>query len=115
MAIQKVEEIGGSVVCKYYGKIALRYLLMPHKFLDRQIPRNPIPKGHLLAYYLNPEKRGYLAVTEEGRMRLAQSGLSRAHLNKEGKVVLRPEEESESKEGQGKEELEERHTTDELS
>ena len=109
--------MGGSVVCKYYGKIALRYLLEPHKFFDRQIPRNPIPKGHLLAYYLNPDKKGYLAVTEEGRKRLAQSGLSRAHLNREGKVVLRPrEEESQSKDGRGKEGSEgERHITEELS
>lgn len=90
MAISKVEELGGSVVCKYYGKLALRYLLKPHKFYDRLIPRNPIPRGHLLAYYLNAEKRGYLAVTEEGRTRLAQAGLSRAYLNKEGRVVLRP-------------------------
>ena len=75
MAISKVEELGGSVVCKYYGKLALRYLLKPHKFYDRLIPRNPIPRGHLLAYYLNAEKRGYLAVTEElGRFQqLAQA------------------------------------------
>ena len=108
LAIKTVEKNGGSVVCKHYGKVALRYLLMPYKFLDRQIPRNPIPRGHLLAYYLNPEKRGYLAVTEEGRKRLAQSGLSRAYLNKEGKVVLRP---LEKEEGQDTE----RNTAGELS
>ena len=89
LAIDKVEELGGSVVCKYYGKLALRYLLHPHKFYDRLIPRNTLPRGHLLAYYLNPAKRGYLAMTEEGRMRMAAAGLSRAYLNKEGRVVLR--------------------------
>ena len=38
----------------------------------------------------------------------------RLAVNKEGKAVLRSEEESQSKEGQGKE-SEERHTTYELS
>ena len=100
MAIDKVEELGGSVVCKYYGKLALRYLMNPHKFYDRLKPRNPLPRGHLLAYYLNADKRGYLAVTEEGRMRLAAAGLSRAYLNKEGRVVLRRIAEEEKEENQ---------------
>ncbi|KAI6660381.1 39S ribosomal protein L15, mitochondrial-like [Oopsacas minuta] len=88
-AISKIEEVGGSVVCKFYGRQALRYLMKPHKFYDRLIPRNPVPRGHLLAYYMNKDKRGYLAVTEEGRARLVEAGLSRAYLNKEGRVVLR--------------------------
>eukprot|EP00038_Savillea_parva_P022755 m.38534 g.38534 ORF g.38534 m.38534 type:complete len:282 (-) comp5671_c0_seq1:55-900(-) len=62
-AIEAVEAAGGTITCKYYGKINLRALLMPHKF--RSIPRIPLPPPKRQGWYLRPENRGVLATVTE--------------------------------------------------
>lgn len=58
-AIEAVERAGGSITTMYHDRIALRLLLKPHKFELKPRPAYPPPR--LMARYMDPEKRGYLA------------------------------------------------------
>ncbi|KAJ1787727.1 YmL10 [Coemansia sp. RSA 2399] len=59
-AIQRIEELGGKVVCVYHNKLALRALLHPEKFAV--LPKSAQPTNtKLRRFYANPEKRGFLA------------------------------------------------------
>ncbi|KAJ2556465.1 hypothetical protein EV175_001986 [Coemansia sp. RSA 1933] len=59
-AIQRIEELGGKVVCVYHNKLALRALLHPEKFAI--LPKSAQPTAvKLRKFYENPEKRGFLA------------------------------------------------------
>ena len=40
-----------------------------------------------MAYYLNPDNRGYL-LTEEGQKRLAEGGMKGAYLHPDGRVAI---------------------------
>eukprot|EP00035_Acanthoeca_spectabilis_P007456 m.136816 g.136816 ORF g.136816 m.136816 type:complete len:275 (+) comp13962_c1_seq1:37-861(+) len=61
-AIESVEAAGGTIACKYYGRLNLRALLMPHKFAT--IPRIPLPTPKKQKWYLQPENRGVLRNVE---------------------------------------------------
>ncbi|KAJ1726277.1 YmL10 [Coemansia sp. Benny D160-2] len=59
-AIQRIEELGGKVVCVYHNRLALRALLHPEKFAV--LPKSAHPTAaKLRRFYEDPEKRGFLA------------------------------------------------------
>ncbi|KAI7821447.1 ribosomal protein L18e/L15P [Kickxella alabastrina] len=60
MAIKRVEEIGGKVVCVYHNKLAMRALLHPEKFAV--LPKSAMPATtKMKRLYADPERRGFLA------------------------------------------------------
>ena len=69
-AIDIVEANGGEISTSYYNKVGLRAHLKPEKYDDCVgLPHRALPKKKLMAYYLNPENRGYL-LKEKGKERL---------------------------------------------
>lgn len=62
VAIEQIENMGGSILCKYYTANTLRALVKPHKYEGKLIPRDatPISKRELI-WYSNAANRGYLA------------------------------------------------------
>lgn len=87
-AIKSVEKHGGSIVTAHYNRLGLQVLLKPWKFAGRPLPRRALPKKKLMAYYLNPENRGYLAVTEEGKARMKEGGIEGAYCGPDGRVHI---------------------------
>jgi hypothetical protein len=47
IARQLVENNGGSLNAVYYNRLALRALLVPHRYTTRLIPRNSVPPPKL--------------------------------------------------------------------
>jgi large subunit ribosomal protein L15 len=62
-AIAAVEAAGGTIACKYYNKLGLRALMLPHKF--DYIPRIPLPIPRVRKWYENPKNRGVLTKVDE--------------------------------------------------
>ncbi|KAI0239207.1 YmL10 [Massospora cicadina] len=72
-AIEHIEKLGGKITTVYYNKLGIRALTCPEKFFKipkfaRPMRKKDIGKipsfSHIdcpLAYYTNPENRGYLA------------------------------------------------------
>lgn len=87
-AITAVEGRGGSIVTAHYNQLGLRVLLKPEAFAGRPLPRRALPNKKLMPYYLNPENRGYLAVTEAGKQRMKEAGISGAYLGPDGRVHI---------------------------
>ncbi|KAJ1982275.1 YmL10 [Dimargaris xerosporica] len=59
-AMAAIEKCGGKITCVYHNRLALRALLYPHKFT--KIPKFAKPTDlEVLAWYSNPNNRGYLA------------------------------------------------------
>jgi large subunit ribosomal protein L15 len=83
-AIETIQKVGGQITTAHYNSLGLRVLLKPWRFEDRLRPRRALPNKKLMAYYLNPENRGYLVVTEEGRERLRDGGMEGAYLGDDG-------------------------------
>ncbi|KAF9163232.1 YmL10 [Actinomortierella ambigua] len=59
-AIKAIEACGGSITAVYYNKLGLRALTKPHKFEELPKFARPMKKKDI-AFYTNPENRGYLA------------------------------------------------------
>jgi large subunit ribosomal protein L15 len=59
-AIEAVEAAGGSVTCVHLNRLALRALLKPHTF-EGPLPRRARPPPRLMPFYLDFDRRGYLA------------------------------------------------------
>jgi len=60
-AIAAVEARGGAVTARYYNRLGLRALLKPDKFEAKGVPKRAAPPPKLMPFYLDPERRGYLA------------------------------------------------------
>lgn len=58
-AIKTVEAAGGTVTCTHFNTLALRALLKPYKF--DLLPQRARPNPHLMQYYLDKAKSGYLS------------------------------------------------------
>ncbi|KAJ2726648.1 YmL10 [Coemansia sp. Benny D115] len=59
-AIERIESIGGKVVCVYHNKLAMRALLHPEKFAV--LPKSAMPTANKLKkFYQSAENRGFLA------------------------------------------------------
>ena len=58
-AIARIEELGGRITTKHWGRVALRAHLKPHKFAT--MPKNPAPPLKLMKHYNSDAKRGYLS------------------------------------------------------
>ncbi|KAK9474177.1 mitochondrial 54S ribosomal protein uL15m, partial [Dipodascopsis tothii] len=58
-AIRAIEAAGGTFTAKYYNRLGLRALLLPHRFSRLPLEADPVSQ-HDLDYYRNPAKRGYL-------------------------------------------------------
>lgn len=84
-AIDAIEQQGGSVTTAYYNRLGLRVLLKPEKFEERPLPRRALPKRKTMAYYLDPDNRGYL-LSPEGKERLKEAGMGGAYLGEDGRV-----------------------------
>ncbi|KAJ2674820.1 YmL10 [Coemansia spiralis] len=64
-AIERIEELGGKVVCVYHNRLALRALLHPEKFAV--LPKSAQPTtAKLRRLYEDPERRGFLAPEIKG-------------------------------------------------
>ncbi|KAJ2609079.1 YmL10 [Coemansia sp. RSA 1365] len=60
LAVKRIEELGGRVVCVYHNKLALRALLHPEKFAV--LPKSALPMtAKLRRMYENPDHRGFLS------------------------------------------------------
>jgi large subunit ribosomal protein L15 len=57
-AIDAIEAAGGEITTVHYNRLALRALLLPHKF--EILPKRAMPPPRLLTYYTSWENRGYL-------------------------------------------------------
>eukprot|EP01084_Bolivina_argentea_P082894 150089_1 len=60
-AINAVEDVGGTVTCTHFNRLALRALLKPHKFEDRIFPRRARPPPKEMPIFLDWNRRGYLS------------------------------------------------------
>ncbi|KAJ2716406.1 YmL10 [Coemansia spiralis] len=59
-AIDRIEQLGGRVVCVYHNRLALRALLHPDKFA--LLPKSAMPTtAKLQRFYKDPARRGFLA------------------------------------------------------
>ncbi|KAJ1724401.1 YmL10 [Coemansia biformis] len=59
-AIDRIEELGGKVVCVYHNRLAMRALLHPEKFAV--LPKSAMPAtARLQRFYRDPSRRGFLA------------------------------------------------------
>ncbi|KAJ2800397.1 YmL10 [Coemansia helicoidea] len=59
-AIDRIEQLGGRVVCVYHNRLALRALLHPDKFAV--LPKSAMPAtAKLQRFYKDPARRGFLA------------------------------------------------------
>ncbi|KAJ2796478.1 YmL10 [Coemansia guatemalensis] len=60
LAVKRIEELGGRVVCVYHNRLAMRALLHPEKFAV--LPKSALPMtAKLRRVYEDPARRGFLA------------------------------------------------------
>ncbi|KAH9459857.1 hypothetical protein Pst134EB_008076 [Puccinia striiformis f. sp. tritici] len=63
-AIEAIEKLGGTVICKFYNRLSLRALLKPHRFSakNRFLPNDahPVRKTDWMRYSDWENRRGYL-------------------------------------------------------
>ncbi|KAJ2078493.1 YmL10 [Coemansia sp. RSA 988] len=60
LAVKRIEELGGRVVCVYHNRLAIRALLHPEKFAV--LPKSALPMtAKLRRLYEDPSRRGFLA------------------------------------------------------
>ncbi|KAH9469665.1 hypothetical protein Pst134EA_006950 [Puccinia striiformis f. sp. tritici] len=63
-AIEAIEKLGGTVICKFYNRLSLRALLKPHRFSakNRFLPNDahPVRKTDWMRYSDWDNRRGYL-------------------------------------------------------
>ncbi|KAJ1901859.1 YmL10 [Kickxella alabastrina] len=89
MAIKRVEEIGGKVVCVYHNKLAMRALLHPEKFAV--LPKSAMPATtKMKRLYADPERRGFLAPGIRDKYKPVSFNLNRVAPKAEGAVKAKP-------------------------
>lgn len=58
-AIKAIEDVGGTVTCVHFNRLALRAMVKPYKF--ELLPRRARAPPRIMGYYLDYSKRGYLS------------------------------------------------------
>lgn len=82
-AINRIEAMGGTVVCTYHNPLGLRAALYPDKF--RTLPKQAMPtKRKDMEYYTSEGKRGYLV----GKLALPPNPTSQSTLER-GKLKVK--------------------------
>jgi len=83
-AIQAIEALGGTVLCKFYNRLSLRALLKPHRFAakHRFLPgdAHPVRKQDWMRYSDWENRRGYLGNLELANNVIDQVNQRRAQL-----------------------------------